>query len=327
VQDALAAIPGVTGVSATTSLPLTGRGAQDKITIPGAPGNIGDRDRDAPLVDVIGTRAGYVEVMGMRLLAGRSFGPVLQNDVREALIDRHLAQQFFPGGNPLGATIPYLKHSLTIVGVVEQARLHDVHQDSRPQLFIRVEDWSTEIDGLLSLSFVLRAQREPHTLIPDVRMAIRHIDPRLATADLRTMDEIVDDALRQQRISAVLIASFALGALLLVAMGLFGVISGSVTRRRHELAVRLALGADHPRVLRLVLAEGGRLVGMGVLIGLPGIYVAGGLLRGVLIGVSSSDPVTLLAVALSLAAVAMVACYLPARRVLRIEPMQALRQE
>jgi putative ABC transport system permease protein len=252
---------------------------------------------------------------------------VLQNNVREALIDRHLAQQFFPVGNPLGAKIPYRKHSLTIVGVVDQARLYYVHQDSRPQLFVRVEDWSTEIDGLLSLSFVLRSQREPRTLVPDVRMAIRHIDPRLATVDLRTMDEIVDDALRQQRISAVLIAGFAVAALLLVAVGLFGIVSGSVTRRRHELGVRLAVGADHNRVLRLVLGEGARLVGMGALIGLPGIYVADGVLRGVLIGVSSLDPLTLLAAALSLAAVAMAACYLPARRVLRIEPMHALRQE
>jgi putative ABC transport system permease protein len=327
LQDALATIPGVTGVSATTSLPLTSRGAQDTITIPGAPGNIGDHDRDAPLVDVIGTRAGYVEVMGMRLRAGRTFDHGRQNNLREALIDHHLAKQFFPTGNPIGAKIPFLNHSLTIVGVVEQARLYDVHQDSRPQLFIRVEDWAAEDDGFLSLSFVLRAQREPHTLIPEVRTVIRRLDSRLAPADLRTMDEIVDDALRQQRVSAVLIASFALGALLLVAMGLFGVVSGSVTRRRHELAVRLALGADHPRVLRLVLGEGVRLVGVGVLIGVPGIYVAGGVLRGVLVGVSPSDPLTLLAVALGLAVVAMVACYLPARRVLRIEPAQALRQE
>jgi putative ABC transport system permease protein len=327
VQDALAAIPAVTGASAATPLPLTGGTWQTNIAIPGAPGNTGDADRDTPLVDVIGTRAGYVEVMGMRLLAGRAFDPVRQNDVREALIDRQLARKFFPAGNPLGAKIPFLKHSLTIVGVVEQTRLYDVHQDSRPQLFIRVEDWAAEAGDFLSLSFVLRAQREPQTLIPGVRAAIRRIDPRLATADLRTMDEIVDNGLRQQRISAVLIAGFAIGALLLVAMGLFGIVAGSVARRRHELALRLALGADHPRVLRLVMGEGARLVGMGVLIGLPGIYLAGDVLRGVLIGVSPSDPLALLAVALGLVFVSMVACYMPARRVLRIEPAQSLRQE
>ena len=141
------------------------------------------------------------------------------------------------------------------------------------------------------------------------------------------MEQIVGDSVRQQRISAVLIASFALGALLLAAMGLFGVISGAVTRRRHEFAVRLALGADHHRVLRLVLGDGAPLVAIGLLIGAPGIYVAGGLIRGVLVGVSPLDPLTLGAVALGLAAVAIASCYLPARRVLALEPAQSLRQE
>ncbi len=141
------------------------------------------------------------------------------------------------------------------------------------------------------------------------------------------MDEIVGDSLRQQRISAVLIAGFALGGLLLAAMGLFGVVSASVTQRRHEIAVRLALGADYGRVLRLVLAEGARLILLGVLIGMPGTHFAGRAMNSVLVGVSPSDPATLGGVGLGLAAVALAACYLPARRVLRIEPAQSLRQE
>jgi len=141
------------------------------------------------------------------------------------------------------------------------------------------------------------------------------------------MEEIVGESVRQQRLSAVLIAGFALGALVLATMGLFGVVSGSVTRRRHEFAVRLALGADHGRVLRLVLGDGARLVGLGLLLGAPGIYVAGRLIRGVLVGVSPLDPFTLAAVALGLGLVAMAACYVPARRVLKLEPSESLRQE
>ena len=119
--------------------------------------------------------------------------------------------------------------------------------------------------------------------------------------------------LRQQQTSAVLIAAVALGALLLASMGLFGVVSGSVTRRRHELAVRLALGADHGRVVRLVIGEGAMLVALGVLIGIPGIYAVGGVLRGVLIDISPFDPATLAAVVAGLAAVTLIACYcLPA---------------
>jgi putative ABC transport system permease protein len=324
IERAFAEIPGVTGVSATSSLPLTASASQNTIRIPGAPGNTGNAERDAPLVDYMGIRAGYPELMGMRLVAGRTFERVRREGVQEALIDTSLARQFFPTGSPLGARIPFGGNNqfLTIVGVVEQARLYDVHQDGRPQLFVRADD-----GGYRGLFFVMRTERNPGSLIPEVRSVVRRIEPRLAVSNVRTMDEIVADAVRQQRISAVLISGFALGALLLAAVGLFGVISGSVTRRRHELAIRLAIGADHLRLLRLVLREGATLVALGLLIGLPGIYAAGMLMRGVLVGVSPLDPATLLTVAFGLAAVAMVACYVPARRVLSIDPAQSLRQE
>ena len=138
---------------------------------------------------------------------------------------------------------------------------------------------------------------------------------------------VVSDALRRQRISAVLISGFAVGAVLLAAMGLFGIVSSSVTRRRHEFALRLAIGADHARLVRLVLGEGATLVIFGVLIGAPGVYVAASLLRGVLVGISPLDPVTLGSVAVGLSFVTMVACYVPALRVLGINPAQSLRQE
>ena len=176
-------------------------------------------------------------------------------------------------------------------------------------------------------SFVIRTTHEPRSVLPDVRAAVRRIDPRVPVADPRSMDEIVDQALSPQKTGAALISAFAIGALLLVAMGLFGVVSGSVTRRRHELAVRLALGADQRRVVRLVLREGATLVALGVLIGAPGIYVAGGLIRGVLVGVSPSDPLTLAGVALGLLFVTMATCYVPARRAMGIDPARLLREE
>ena len=125
----------------------------------------------------------------------------------------------------------------------------------------------------------------------------------------------------------MLTSGFAIGALLLAAMGLFSVVSGAVTRRRHELALRLAIGADYGLVLRLVLTEGAALVMMGVLIGVPGVYAAASLICGVLVYASPLDPLTFIAVALGLGLVTMVACYPPARRVLRIDPAQSLRQE
>jgi putative ABC transport system permease protein len=323
VEEALGTIPGVTGASAASALPLTASAGQRTITVPGAPGNTGNADKDTPLVDVIGTRPTYVSVMGMRLVEGRTLDRTRRPGVREALIDRSLARQFFPDRSAVGATIPFNdKESVTVVGVVDQARLYDVHQDGRPQIYVRGEDW-----GYRTLVFVLRTARDPVALVPEVRSTIRRIDPRLAAANVRTMDDVVADALRRPRISAVLISGFAIGALLLAALGLFGVISGSVSRRRHELAVRLAVGANHGRLMRQVLGEGVLLVLMGVLIGAPGIYVAGHLMRGVLVGVSPLDPATLLAVLAGIVAVTMLACYVPARRVLGIDPAQALRQE
>ena len=323
VQNALAAIPGVTGASAARPLPLTRTALQLTVTIPGAPGNTGDAERDKVLTDMIAVRANYVEVMGMRLLAGRTFTEARQDGVTEALIDAAIARRFFPAGNALGATIRQGDRSFTIIGVVNQARLYDIHADGRPQILVRAED----LGGARPLSFVMRTTREPHSLLPEVRAAVRRIDPRVPVGEARAMDDIVQASLSPQAIGGALISAFAVGALLLAAMGLFGVVSGSVTRRRHELAVRLALGADHSRVLRLVLKEGALLVAVGLLIGAPGIYIANGLIRGLLVGVSPSDPLTLMAAALGLLLVTMATCYVPAQRALRIEPAQLLRHE
>ena len=322
VQAALAAIPGVTRASAASALPLSATTQRMTIRFPGAPGNSGVADRDEVLVDVIGARAGYVETIGMRVIVGHSFVSAPRPGVSEAMIDRSLAERFFGGSNALGATIPFGNRKVTIVGIVDQARLYDLHQDGRGQLYLRAEDW-----GYRPLFYVIKTEREASSLLPDVRAAVRHVDGRVAVGNARTMEQIVADVLRQQRTSATLITAFAVGALLLATMGLAGVVAGAVIRRRHELAVRMALGADHRRALRLVLRDGALLVGAGLLIAVPGVYVAGRLVRGLLVGVTPWDPLTLLVVAFGLALVAMITCYLPARRVLAIDPARLLREE
>ena len=327
VETALNALPGVQSASATAALPLSAAGPQnslwawrEKIAIPGAPGNTGDPQRDSALVDIVTTRAAYTESMGMRVLDGRSFERGRPEHIREALIDQHLAQQFFPTGTPIGASIPLNGKSLRIVGVVKQARLHNLDRDGLPKLFIRAEDWVRYMPV-----WVVKTAGDPQSLVPAVRRAIGEIDPRIPVSCVQTMDQIVHDALRQQRISTVLISGFALGALLLVAMGLFGLIAGSVVRRRGELAIRLALGASHRRILGLLLGEGAVLVILGMLLAIPGLYASGRLLRGLLVDVSPWDPVTLASVALALVLVTLAACYLPARRVSKIDPAPLLR--
>jgi putative ABC transport system permease protein len=317
----LAAIPGVTSVGATTALPFDGATNQTDVDFPGAPGNTGDEDEDSPFVDAVPVLPGYFETLGIRVHAGRTFGAAAPAGVREAVIDRTLASRFFPRGGAVGARMQFRGDSLVVVGVVEHARQYDVHQDGRPQVYVRNADYTEA-----TISFALRSGRPPAALVSDVRAAVGRVDRQLALAEVRPMEEYVRDALRQPRLSAVLLSGFSAGALLLAAMGLYGVIAGAVSRRRHELAVRLALGADRRGVLRLVLREGAGLVLLGLVLGVPGVLVAGRLVGGVLVGVSPFDPGTLAAVAGLLAAVALAACWLPARRAADIEPARLLRQ-
>ena len=321
VERELAALPGVRAVGAGEALPLTAEASQTGVAFPQAPGNSGDEDRDQPLIDYIPTRRGYFDALGIRLLAGRTFANG-EGGMAEAVIDRTLAAAFFPSGSPLGATAVVGGDTVTVVGVVEHARQYDVHRDDRPQVYLRNED-----DPESTLAWALRTDREPLSLVSEARTAIWRVDPQLAVAEIRPMDQVVKESLRQQRVSAVLIAGFSLGALLLAGMGLYGVVAGSVMRRRHEMAVRIALGAEHTQVLRLVIREGMALVLLGILAGVPGVWASVRLIDAVLVGISPFDPITLGAVAASLTLVALAACYLPARRVAGIEPAGLLRQE
>jgi len=323
IQMALATIPGVTGASAASALPLTATAFQTAITFPGAPGNTGDAEHDKVLPDVVTVQSNYVEAMQIRLAAGRTFGPEIPNGVIEAMIDSTLASRFFPGANPVGATIQLSRGTATVIGVIEPMLLYDFHSGRRPQMLIR----NTESFGSRPLNFILRTTREPHSLLPEVQAAVRRLDPRVPVGDPQSMEDILAKSLGPHAMGASLLSAFAVGALLLAAMGLYGVVSGSVTRRRHELAVRLALGAEPLAVLGLVLKEGMLLVMAGLLIGAPGIYFANGLTRTLLVGVTPSDPVSLVAAGVGLMAVTLLTCYVPARSTLRLDPARLLRQD
>lgn len=322
IENALGALPGVESVGAVSALPLTSDASQTTFSFPGAPGNTGEEEHDSPLIDYMRARPGYLETLGIEILAGRDLAEPTADGPREAVIDRTLAGIFFPTGDPIGARMMYGDDTLRVVGVAEHARMYDVHRDDRPQVYIRNHE-----DPFASLAWAVRTDRPPRALVPEARAAIWRVDPALPISNVRAMDEVVEDALRQERLSAVLISGFSLGALLLAAMGVFGVVAGSVTRRRHELAVRMALGADRSQVVRLVVREGMVLVTLGLLVGVPGIYFSAQVLGQVLVGVSPFDAPTLFGVAAGLALVALAACYFPARRASRIQPAALLRQD
>jgi predicted permease len=322
LEAAIRALPGVADVSATTHLPLSGGGSVSWITVPRAPENTGQHEASGRPGFRIFTRAGYFETIGMRLIAGRTFGEVRHDGVHEAVIDRHTAKHFFGDRSPLDGTLVWDYNPVTIVGIVEQARLVNLYKDDEYlHVYLRAEDYSDR-----PWRYVVRTERDAKALMTEVRTVIRQTDRRVPVSYMLTMEEIVADARSRERISAVLIAGLALGALLLVEMGLFGMISGSVARRRGELAIRMALGATHHRMIRLVVREGAGLIALGLLIGIPGIYMAGEALNGFLIGISPFDLPTIAGVATGLVFIALLACYLAARRVTSINPERLLRE-
>lgn len=314
VEQALKALPGVTRVSATTTLPLAGGGSVSWVYLP-------DRVPGGTAGYRVFVRAGYPETIGMRVIDGRTFDAATHGAVHEAIIDQRMARYFFGDRSPLGATIMCDDRRLTIVGVVEQPRIESLHRaDSHPQIFMRAEDHPDR-----PWRMALHTTGDPAALIPDMQAIVRRLDRRVPISDVETLDGIVADRRSQERTSTMVIAGLAIGALLLVAVGLFGMVSGNVVERRSELALRLALGATHRQVIHAVVGDGARLVAIGAVIGVPGIYVVGRALSGMLIEVSPFDALTLAAVALGLAGVALLACYVAAKPAAAIEPERLLR--
>jgi putative ABC transport system permease protein len=175
--------------------------------------------------------------------------------------------------------------------------------------------------------FALRTDRDPATLAPAIREAVLAVDPEQPVARIRTLDEIAGTLGAERRFNTLLLALFSGVALVLAAIGTYGVMAYSVTRRTREIGVRIALGARPADVLRMVLGQGGRLVAVAIVIGLAGAIAGGRLLASQLFEVSATDPRTLAAGAATLSAFALLACYLPARRAMRVEPLVALREE
>lgn len=318
----LEAIPGVETVGGVSALPLTQDANQTRIELPGAPGNTGEAEHDAPLVDYVGVTEGALQALGVRLVSGAGFSAPAAEPRDEAIIDHTLAETFFPGGDAVGATLHMGADTLRVTGVIAQPRFYDVHRDDRGQVWRANREFTHP-----SLSYIVRSARPAQSLLADVRRVVHEVDPRLPVANAKPIDALVEAALSRQRLSATLIAGFALGALVLAAMGLFGIVSASVTRRRTELGIRMALGADPGRALRMVLGDALGLVGLGLLVGIPGVWLGGRLLRGVVVGMSPFDALTLATVGVALLAVTALACWIPARRVITIDPARSLRSD
>jgi predicted permease len=274
--------------------------------------------------------AGYFETLGQRVLEGRVLDE--RDDARSprvAVVNEAMARMFWPDRSAVGRRVrPWVSPTwYTVVGVVSDAKNEGLDKPAGSELYFSHTQTPERIDLMRSIFVVVRAQASPGSLANAVRRAVAEIDPSLPVTRIRTMDQLIADAQSRPRFLTALLTLFATVALILAAVGIYGVISYSVAQRTRELGLRMALGAQPRDVLNLVLKRGVMLTITGLLIGIAGAWVLTRFLSGLLFGVTATDPATFATVSVLLGLVAIVASYLPARYATRVDPMVALRAE
>jgi putative ABC transport system permease protein len=321
LQQRVAALPGVEAVGLVTELPLARQSANYKFKIEGRPEPAPGQNPDA---DIRNVNHDYFRAMRIPLRTGRSF---TEADVRDGakvvLISNELARLYFTGEDPLGQRLltgPLSRESYEIIGIVGDV----VHRGLESGLRQTIYFPSLRL-GYANL--VIRTANDPVSLAAAVRREVAAIDPNQPVANLKTMERWVSESVAQPRFRTLLLGLFSGAALLLAMMGIYGVMSYAVSQRVHELGVRMALGARASDVLGLVIRQGMKLALYGVAIGLVAAFALTRLIKDLLFGVRATDPLTFATTALLLTGVALLACYVPARRATKVDPLASLRHE
>ncbi len=325
LQERLRALPGVEEASAAIPLPLSGVQMNGRYGDPEALSNP-DRYRQA---DYRGVLPGYFEALGTRLLEGRTFTAADQADsTNVVVVDEKLARTLWPDEAAVGRRFLVRVVSpepqwVEVVGVVEHQRHQSLAAEGRETVYYT--DRFIGSGGFLT--WALRTSVPPLSLVDAVRREVQALDARLPLARVRAMESYVDDAKAPTRFALLLIGVFGVMALVLAAVGLYGVLAYAVRQRTAEIGVRMAFGAESGSILRMVVARGLALSGAGVVLGLGASLVLTRLIAGMLVGVAPTDPVTFAGISVLFLAVAVTACWIPARRATRVDPAMALREE
>ncbi len=314
-------LPGVQSAGLVSTLPLGGNNTDTSFMIEGRPEPPENRQ---PVAWYSSVTSDYFRTMGIRLIDGRVF---TRNDdeksARVVVITEALARRYWPDENPLGKRIGNGPDNWReIVGVVADVKHFGLDVNARPSMYLPAAQSPSR-----GMTLVVRTTGEPSSLIGPIRSEIRSIDSTLALANVKSMDQIVSESIAQPRFILLLLGVFASLALTLAAVGIYGVISYAVTQRTQEFGIRMALGARTVDVLRLVIKNGMVLALLGVALGLAGSFALTRLMAGLLFGVTATDAMTFGAVPLFLLIVALVACYVPARRATKVDPLVALKYE
>jgi predicted permease len=280
----------------------------------------------SPQIDWSRVTPDYFNLLGIPLLRGRSFNE-LDTDTAApvAVVNEAFARTYWPNEDPLGKRFKSARAGspwITVVGVIPDARVESLAEADVPKIYLSLYQSVGK-----HLAILLRAPLDTAAIPEEVRKQVQAVDPTLPVFGAQTLKEVLSSSLSVRRFSMEMIALFGLTALLMAGLGIYGVISYVVSERTHEIGIRLALGAQRANILQMVLRQGLGLAVAGAAVGLVGAFVVSRLMVGLLYGVGTADPVTFIGVAILLVAVALLACYIPARRAMRVDPMVALRYE
>ena len=318
VRQGVSGVPGVQAVELCQVVPFSGDGQGGPFTVEGV------QQEQEKVAWLRSSTPGYFATMGMPIVKGRSFETTdTEASLPVAIVDERLAQMYSSAGDLVGKRIrigggPWL----TIVGIVPNVKNRKLDEDAWPYIYRPYTQWVRR-DTML----VVRSSVEPSAIVTNLRHEVAKLDPELPLSGVSTIQQAIDRSLVTKRLTNSLLAGFAATALLLALTGIYGVMSLNVANRRNEFGIRLALGAQRSNVLKMMLGQGLRLAVVGVALGLVAAIGFTRLLKGLLFGISASDPLTFAAIAVLLVGVALLACLIPARRATKVNPLEALRYE
>ena len=321
----VAVVPGVNTVGAVNALPLSGAGGSGTVTVDNPAAS---SEQPSPEADQRVVTPGYFEAMGIRVVRGRTFDE-RDNETAEpvAIIDETLADAYWPNQDPVGrqikrggaqSTNPWT----TIVGVVRHVRYRTLEEPSRVEVYFPHAQRPFSVMGL-----TVKTNLDPRSLTAPIQSEVASLDPDLPVFSIRTMDELTATSVLRRRLTMTLLSSFAGIALVLAAVGIYGVISYWVTQRSQEIGIRMALGARRVDVLKLVIGQSMSVLLLGVLLGLAGAFALTRLMAGLLYEVSATDAATFAAYSAALALVGLIASYAPAWRATQVNPIRTLREQ
>jgi predicted permease len=326
---ALQSLPGVQAAGLVSEVPMGGSTDSTVIRVPDHPHA---NDKDHPYANYSFASPGYFSAIGTPLLRGRDFGDTdTTGSMLVTIINSAMAQKYWPGQDPIGRQVGVEDTrwaTRTVIGIVADMKHNSLRDEPVPEMYVPYTQNEIKIwPSMQTMQVALRTKADPAALTASVREALRSVDADLPVANVATLAALIDDSMAQPRFSLFLMGSFGGLALALAMIGMYGVISYSVQQRTQEIGIRMALGASRGALLRMVLGLGAQLAAVGIAIGLLVSRMVTRTMESFLYQVRPTDPLTFATVSIALMCVALAACYIPARRAMRVDPMTALRYE